>query len=352
MNWNLFSKHRDSVYGISILSIILYHFCKNVIEFETGTSAFIANIYATFIGSIGVEIFLFLSGMGLFYSMMKNDDIWAFYKRRMIRVLIPYLIVAIPYFYFRDIIRYEESWITYLQNITFFSLFTEHETILWYIGLTLFTYLIYPFIFPLVKDGKNLEKKLVIGFLVLLGIYIFLQKFWTEPFNDARIAICRLSIFYAGCVYAPKIYYKQNFNRFDKVLFYLGLPIKLVCGYMEINGVDFSGIPERMVDFFFGLFMTATLTMILEKWKVNSKVLKLAGNYSLELYMLHMVIRSVMRELDYKMSDPINYAVCVLISIGLSWLLRKITDSIAKLLENHPQTLNLFDRNSISLYDK
>ena len=68
--------------------------------------------------------------------------------------------------------------------------------------------------------------------------------------------------------------------------------------------------------------------------------------------MLHMVIRSVMKELDYKMSDPINYAVCVLISIGLSWLLRKITDSIAKLLENHPQTLNLFDRNSISLYDK
>ena len=299
-------------------------------EFEAGSlGASIAEIYATFIGSIGVEIFLFLSGMGLFYAMMKNNDIHNFYRRRFVRVLIPYLIVAVFYFYFRDIYRYQESWSIYFQDLTFFSLFTEHETILWYIGLTLFTYLIYPLIFPFVKSGEQIEKKLVIGFLALLGIYVFLQNYWTPYFNDSRIALCRLSIFYAGCVYAPKIYYKQAFNTFAKVLFSIGLPIKLVCGYLELQGVDFSGIPERMVDFFFGLFMLAILTMILEKMKVSSKLLKTAGAYSLELYMLHMVIRSVMRELGYKMSDPVNYGICILISIGLSWILQKITSYIA-----------------------
>ncbi len=303
-------------------------------EFEAGTlGASIAEVYSAFIGSIGVEVFLFLSGMGLFFAMMKNDDIRNFYRRRFVRVLVPYLIVAVIYFYFRDIYRYRQSWSIYFQDITFFSLFTEHETILWYIGLTLFTYLIYPLIFPFVKSGEKIEKKLVIGFMVLLGIYIFLQDFWTPYFNGSRIALCRLSIFYAGCVYAPKIYYKQSFNTFDKVLFSIGFPIKLVSGYLELQGVDFSGIPERMVDFFFGLFIMALLTMLLEKRNVSSKFLKLAGAYSLELYMLHMVIRSVMRELGYKMSNPVNYGICILISIVLAWILQKITALIGKFWE-------------------
>ena len=43
------------------------------------------------VGAIGVDVFLFLSGMGLYYAMRKQPPLRVFYKNRLKRILIPYL---------------------------------------------------------------------------------------------------------------------------------------------------------------------------------------------------------------------------------------------------------------------
>lgn len=46
-------------------------------------------------GSIGVEIFFFLSGMGMVFSYRRNSGIACFYGRRALRILPSYYIVLL-----------------------------------------------------------------------------------------------------------------------------------------------------------------------------------------------------------------------------------------------------------------
>lgn len=90
ISWNILSKYRNELYGFSILWIILFHglnvknssLCK---ELEV-LSGFIKH------GNCGVEIFLFLSGMCLYYSFKNNEKVVQFYIKRLKRILIPFFI--------------------------------------------------------------------------------------------------------------------------------------------------------------------------------------------------------------------------------------------------------------------
>ena len=106
MTLNFISKYRSVIFGISIISIILFHYCEDYISaFQKGNvdSNLIIFGYYKGISSIGVEVFLFLSGLGLFYSMSNNSNLIRFYEKRVKRLIIPYAIVGII---FLESIRY------------------------------------------------------------------------------------------------------------------------------------------------------------------------------------------------------------------------------------------------------
>ena len=73
-NFNWISKYRNELFGIAMLSIICHHFSENYWQAVNAGTIAASHIgakgvfflgYHTYVGSIGVEIFLFLSGMGL-----------------------------------------------------------------------------------------------------------------------------------------------------------------------------------------------------------------------------------------------------------------------------------------------
>lgn len=47
----------------------------------SGGGRFVGEIYNTFVGSVGVEFFIFLSGVGLYFSMTKDSRVRYFFKR-------------------------------------------------------------------------------------------------------------------------------------------------------------------------------------------------------------------------------------------------------------------------------
>lgn len=65
--WSVFSNERSALYGISILSIIIFHYFEdlNASDFS-GMLRSIGAVYLRIIGSVGVELFIFLSGISLF----------------------------------------------------------------------------------------------------------------------------------------------------------------------------------------------------------------------------------------------------------------------------------------------
>ena len=58
-------------------------------------------------GFLYKEIFVFLSGMGLYYSFSKDSNVKKFYIKRYKRILIPYVIVAIAFWGIKDLLILE-----------------------------------------------------------------------------------------------------------------------------------------------------------------------------------------------------------------------------------------------------
>ena len=85
-NFGWLSQYRDELFGLAIISIIFFHFTvdyktavsKELIETVAGVSPFLVG-WHNVVRSTGVEIFMFLSGMGCFYSFSKSEKVLAFY---------------------------------------------------------------------------------------------------------------------------------------------------------------------------------------------------------------------------------------------------------------------------------
>ncbi|MCD7815569.1 MAG: acyltransferase, partial [Bacteroides sp.] len=75
-------------------------------------------------GNCGVDAFLILSGIGLYCSYTKDPSIIRFYRKRGLRVVIPYLIIGLPYLVWKDIIL-NFSIITFLKDWFLITAFTE-----------------------------------------------------------------------------------------------------------------------------------------------------------------------------------------------------------------------------------
>lgn len=75
--------------GVAILFIMLFH---SGIVLKDGT---MFRIFRN--GDIGVEMFAVLSAIGVFSSLKKNPSVIQFYKRRFLRIVPTYLLVAIPF---------------------------------------------------------------------------------------------------------------------------------------------------------------------------------------------------------------------------------------------------------------
>lgn len=110
-NMNILSKNRSTIYGISIFLIV---FCHSSLNFEN----FLLLKDIKSIGNFGVDVFLLLSGISLYYSFEKNSSIKQFYSRRLKRVLLPTIIICVPYYIVEDFIVSKNGLLMFLYDIS------------------------------------------------------------------------------------------------------------------------------------------------------------------------------------------------------------------------------------------
>ena len=132
-------------------------------------------LFKQYIGSSGVDAFLFLSGFGCYYSFKKKPDIQSFYKRRFLKIIIPYVIVAVPAWFWRDFIHSGAGLATYFKDLFFVSFFNRHVIWYWYIFMILVCYLIFPYIFEVVdtacdKITEHMRMVVVFCFFTVLAV--------------------------------------------------------------------------------------------------------------------------------------------------------------------------------------
>ena len=196
-NLNQISKYRAELMGVSTLLILLCHAAGNDVLMPKWLMYVVAQ------GQLGVDIFLFLSGMGLYYSLSTHrGGVKSWYARRYKRILIPYLAITIPLGIINVMVYHESVW-RVLSVISTLQYWISHQAA-WFIALLLPLYAIAPCLYRwLKKEGRM---KCTAVFIVCYVIALWpLSVSSTSFLGNVQFAIIRVPIFVLGMYMGPQI---------------------------------------------------------------------------------------------------------------------------------------------------
>ncbi|MCQ2976407.1 MAG: acyltransferase [archaeon] len=277
----LVSKNRGFIYGFAILMIMFFHSTFSI----PNEIAFKPIILLKNFCNIGVDLFLVVSGISLYFSFEKDSNILHFYLKRVLRVVIPTLLVTIPWFLYHDVIN-NRNVSKFFLDFLGISLFVDGDRSIWFITLILFCYIIYPFVNKLFKKFKwNLIVPII---LILLNICLnlLLSNFASNFFNNTEIFFRHIPIFIVGS-YLGKFVFEKREVKCNKVIL-ITLSILLIAAYLAIEGILGSvfGIFQRYIISFLSLFLLILLSL-LGQIKIFNKILSPLSLFTLEIYLFH-----------------------------------------------------------------
>ena len=146
------------------------------------------------LGYGGVDIFVFASGLGCYYSLSKNPDILTFWKKRLTRILPTYYLVLIPWIFYQAF-RYGVSFQAIIANFLCIDFLIQSDfEALWYMNAMWVYYVLALFFVPFCQRASKCRQ--IVLFLFCL--------FCSLPFiGDVRLMLTsRIPIFYLGVLFA------------------------------------------------------------------------------------------------------------------------------------------------------
>lgn len=322
---DLLSQQRGVLMGISILLIIVFHFtedCKNCNVHYEGWIRW----FWTYIGSSSVDAFLFLSGLGLYYSMKINPDVASFYKRRLVKILIPYVLVAFPAWIWLDFVCQNHGIARFCMDFTFVTMYSGTRWF-WYILMILLCYLIFPYLFHIVERSSDEVEAEMWQFAMFAAIAVttmMLKRYSASFYKSFEIILTRFPIFIAGCFYGRSSYEKrETYWKWGVLLLGALLALMMLPTDLPILGRYIRGVMNISV--------CALLAAGLSRVKLTpvKRVLNWFGACSLELYLTHVAIRKIMRISGYKLCYIRNEFIMVVTAVLLAWVLHLICGRIS-----------------------
>lgn len=208
ITWNLLSKYRSELFGFAIISIIIFHYFEDLNATNiSGILKVFTKGYIWLIGSIGVEIFIFLSGLGLYYSLRKQFNISRYIYNRVERTIIPYLIYGGFFWIVVDIILSKRYIKNFLYDYSLLSFWIDGNKHLWFVAFIIVIYIIFPYIYVLfVRQNSKTQKRNFIFLIctMYLLVLITILKIFPSFFQNTEIALTRVPVFVLGLYYGEK----------------------------------------------------------------------------------------------------------------------------------------------------
>ena len=292
-NLNDLSLYRTELMGIAALWVVFCHARQH--------SSFPFIIHTLLgLGNICVDIFLILGGMGMYYSLNSSREkgigLAEWYKKRFIRVIVPYLIAAIP-FYIWFCIHNNYGVGRYFYHLSGLSFWGEHEG-MWYVDLLIPLYLLTPLIGKLIDSAKQRIIPTVIIMCFILIISAFpISDFINTPnvvavISNVQSAFCRV----VGYVFG---YFCGEYVRDKKRVSCLILPVSLVV-FIFFKKVPY--VNHLFNGWILAIFLILVLSLgikIFRKTRIIS-VLKWLGDRSLELYLANCILVPLLFSFSWK----------------------------------------------------
>lgn len=352
------SKYRNELFAFSIISIIIFHYIDDFLDSttKTGISILPADCYANIISSIGVEIFVLLSGLGLYFSFKNNSDIKGFYVKRFLRILVPYCLFGCVAWLIITLIK-EKDFFYYIYNFSLMSFWNSGNVMLWYIAFILMMYLAFPLIFLVINSkhsGRNTLITLAVVYLILFSCEINSSSIY----SDVEIALWRIPDFIIGTYLGKLAYEKQQFKTSHYVFFVVAFVHRFIFYIISffVNREDASNTVNVLLDFFdkysrfFSAFYALGLVFVLVaifrflNSKLISKISTPISKVTLELYMTHVTIRNISRTLNLPIDKIWYFLIYVMISVGITIILNIASNKIIYRINHNPKHMSCHDR--------
>lgn len=288
MNFNLLSKHRNGLMGIAILGVFTAHFIgwSNA---ESFLPQYLINILMSFSRLIFTEGFLLLSGLGLYYSFSKNDNLKDFYIKRLKRLIIPFIFISFPFYLFNYFVIENEIPILFLNLSSLYFWFFGNNG-MWYISISVALYILFPILYNFIfRSKKHILIRVLILICISMILNIFLEYFYPLYFEKISIGITKIPIFIFG-IYMG---YCSSKNYTLKPIVYLISVCFFMCMHIIKN--------DWMIEYYESILriisipvLCVILSFIDLKFKSRAifNFLNWFGRLSLELYIMHMLFHA------------------------------------------------------------
>lgn len=314
LNYKIISKYRNHIMGFAMLWVILFH-SKSTINGPL-------NIIKV-IGYGGVDIFLMLSGLGLYFSYVKNENKKEFYYRRLIRILPTYIPLVLIF----TIISHKIDIKTIFLNITTLSFWMNNPNKFdWYIPSLMILYLITPVYLDYFEKYRSKATLLLIFLSIILSIILS-----TTKLNYLLIFTIRIPVFLLGIQIGYYIDIDKKIELKSILLYIILLVVGLIFLIFNIKFFDkylFSlGLwwyPFILITLPLCLLLSALFDFINIKIKLMNKVLLFFGVYSLEIYIFHERILNIVNNIKLNTNTIIIDIIAISITICMSILWKKI----------------------------
>jgi len=196
------SDNRSFIMGIAIIWVALYHI-------PTHTTIPVLRYFQD-IGYGGVDIFIFVSGIGIYRSLENDSDVVSFLGRRLKRLLPSYIPFIILWMVVR-FITYQIFLTEVLGNITMTGWWNgSGNQFNWYVDGILLFYLLAPYIHGILSNSNNDREQLCYASLLLLLAFVISLSFLH---GKLLMAMSRLPLFVLGMIVASE---KDCISRFLK----------------------------------------------------------------------------------------------------------------------------------------
>lgn len=318
------SRYRGELMGAAMLFIMLFHVGLPRNDLFFGLRR---------MGNIGVDMFLFLSGLGLWFSWMKKPSARHFFTKRYLRIYPTWLIMAclyyIPRFHGGDFM----AWLDLIGDITInWDFWLHDELTFWYIPAIMMLYCFAPAYMELIRRHP------IYRWLPVVMIMWCILVEYVTPIHQAvghiEIFWSRVPIFFIGINMGEMVRKKQ---RIDGAGIWMVIILFVMTLFASIfleqqRHGQFPLYVERM------LYIPLTLTSILllnrvfrrtPKW--FNKTFKFVGALSLECYLIH--IHFVLAYIPQPWSYWPTFIVCLLVTLPLAFVLSKLVEYISKQIE-------------------
>ena len=292
--------------GLAIIAVVMIHTCPSG-EWQVFCRPFI---------NFAVATFLFLSG---YLTKIENVDWTAFCKKRITRVLVPYIIWTILYS-LHAILFIDDEMICIVKNLVTAQATDTMYYIFVYIKFVLLT----PLLGRLAQSRYRHLGWLVAPISTLVFKYYGLisgyepnacvSLFWYDS------CLGWFTYYYLGLMLGNHIIERRFSLKSLSLLYLVSIVLQMAEGYgWYMLGETTCGTQIKLTTFLTSSLFLLILYTILRKQNISikCKFLVLLGDYSFGIYLCHIMVMRALREVPYytAIPFPVNSVIVVLLSL-------------------------------------